>query len=317
MISFQWFLITGRKIAKQNGGPMITRSAVQTFVKRYHIKVRKVQRKKQQPKDDFTEKIKQWHLNYRESLIKSQRPGSHYDCKWGRFKPYQRINVDQVPLPFVLDKTQTYERPLGRNEKVWVSHPGSGLEKRQCTLQIAFSPENNRIKIEIIFRGTCKGIKEMVKRSYHPSVDVDFQKNAWADTKYPCDWVNKTLKPAITEGEEFVLLCDNLTAQTSEDFKSAVKNINGIVWYGLPGATDIWQPVDAGYGWLLKKLTAKAQNDWLELEENLDTWMGNNEKTLTASDHRILITQWVGKAADTLVSSEYDHFCCRCFEKTG
>ena len=125
------------------------------------------------------------------------------------------------------------------------------------------------------------------------------------------------MKPAVSEGEEFVLLCDNLTAQVTDEFKSAVRNINGIVHFGVPGATDIWQPVDAGYGWLLKKLTAKAQNDWLELEENLDTWMGNNEKTLTASDRRILITQWVGKAADTLVSSEYDHFRWRCFEKTG
>ena len=68
--------------------------------------------------------------------------------------------MDQVPLPFVLDKTTTYEMPLGRNEKVWIASAGSGLEKRQCTLQVCFSPENNHVKVEIIFRGKGKGIKE-------------------------------------------------------------------------------------------------------------------------------------------------------------
>ena len=158
------------------------------------------------------------------------------------------------------------------------------------------------------------GIKEIEKKSYHPAVDVYFQDNAWADTRFSCDWVTKTLKPAVSEGEEFVLLCDNLTAQVTDEFKSAVRNINGIVHFGVPGATDIWQPVDAGYGYQLKKLTAKAQDEWLELDENINLWTAG---TLTASDRRILITQWVGEASEKLNSSDYDNFRWRCFEKTG
>ena len=30
--------------------------------------------------------------------------------KYGRYKPYQRANVDQVPLPFVNDMDTTYEQ---------------------------------------------------------------------------------------------------------------------------------------------------------------------------------------------------------------
>ena len=37
-----------------------------------------------------------------------------------------------------------------------------------------------------------------------------------------CEWVEKTLKPVINPGEEFGLICDNLAAQVSDDFKKAV-----------------------------------------------------------------------------------------------
>ena len=34
--------------------------------------------------------------------------------RYGRYKPYQRANVDQVPLPFVNDMDSTYEQKEGR-----------------------------------------------------------------------------------------------------------------------------------------------------------------------------------------------------------
>lgn len=53
-----------------------------------------------------------------------------------------------------------------------------------------------------------------------------------------CEWVNRTLKTAIEKAglDEFVLICDNLKAQTSEEFKEAVRKINGIVYFGVPGS---------------------------------------------------------------------------------
>ena len=315
-VSFNWFWIKGKIVAKKIGAPLFTRRATQSFIAHYNLKVRRVQRKKQNDKSDFLERMKQWHLNYREALIKSGNTKPTYDPKWGRFKPHQRLNVDQVPLPFALDKKTTYERPLSQNEKVWIAMPGSGLDKRQCTLQICFSPEGNHVKIEIIFRGKGK-VSKLEKKAYHKAVDVYFQDNAWADTEFSCKWVERTLKSAIPLGEEFVLICDNLNSQTSTDFKEAIRKINGIVYYGLPNATDIWQPVDAGYGYLVKKLVAKAQDKWLESDENIDRWMGNGPKPMTASDRRILITDWVGEAFEELKKSDYDNMRKRCFEKTG
>ena len=46
-------------------------------------------------------------------------------------------------------------------------------------------------------------------------------------------------------------------------------------------ATDLWQPVDAGMGRLLKVLVFHEQQDWLEYDQNIDLWMGNSEEKLT------------------------------------
>ena len=73
------------------------------------------------------------------------------------------FNVDQSPLPFVIDHERTYEiieAKEKRYNKVWIQQPGSGLDKRQCMLQVCVRAEGEQTKLAIIFRGTGKGIKE-------------------------------------------------------------------------------------------------------------------------------------------------------------
>ena len=246
-VYFLWFWIKGKKIAEEISAPMFTKSAVQVFIKRYNLKVRRVQRKKQIAKNCYYKLLQQWHLKLRESVIKSNSTDENFDKKWGRFKPHQRTNVDQVPLPFALDKKTTYEKPMNRDEKVWISLPGAGLEKRQCTLQLSFSPEDD-LKVEIIFRGGGKRIKDCEKKAYHKSVDVYWQKNAWADTTMSCEWVNKTLKSAVPQGEEFLLICDNLKSQVSDEFLQAVRGINGIIHFVVPGTVYINNSSSFFYG---------------------------------------------------------------------
>ena len=174
-----------------------------------------------------------WYTTLREGLIKT---GSHlplHDRKSGRFTPERRFNVDQVPMPFAIDSKTTYEVNLSKAEKrdhrVWVTNPGSGLGKRQCTLQVCISPES-KVRIAFIFRGYGKRISADKIRAYHPDVDVYWQEKAWADTKFSVEWVRQTLKEGIKplEGKEFFLFCDSFTAQVNEEFLQAVRKINGI-----------------------------------------------------------------------------------------
>ena len=89
-----------------------------------------------------------------------------------------------------------------------------------------------------------------------------------------------------------------------------------MVWYGLKNATDLWQVVDAGIAQTLKVLAGHNYQKWLDEGDNVDSWFGY-ENTPTAMQRRILITQWVGKAWETLCGSEYENLRKRCWEKTG
>eukprot|EP00795_Rhopilema_esculentum_P008179 gene8179-14110_t len=49
----------------------------------------------------------------------------------------------------------------------------------------------------------------------------------------------------------------------------------GVSWYGLPNATDLWQPIEAGYGSLLKVFIQQVHSNWLDADDNADRWFGN------------------------------------------
>ena len=131
-----------------------------------------------------------WHATLRLRLITTGY-NDRYDAKYGRYLPQERFNVDQSPLPFVIDTKKTYElvergNKENRYKSVWVNQPGCDLEKRQCTLQIYLGP-GKQPRVAIIFRGSGKRITEDEKASWHTDVDIFFQQCAWTDTKFCCE----------------------------------------------------------------------------------------------------------------------------------
>ena len=61
------------------------------------------------------------------------------------------------------------------------------------------------------------------------------------------------MKPAVDQLSQFIFDCDNLQDQTTKVFVwNKSKEWNSMV--GVTDATDIWQPVDNGYGALYKRL---------------------------------------------------------------
>ena len=84
-----------------------------------------------------------------------------------------------------------------------------------------------------------KRILAVEKASWHSDVGVYVQFNASADTNFCVQWVKKTSKPVV-EGR-FVIFLNNLQGQIADEFKQEVAEAGGVYWYGLPGATDIWQ----------------------------------------------------------------------------
>ena len=144
----------------------------------------------------------------------------------------------------------------------------------------------------VIFRG--KGRVPMVERAaYDPRVDVFFQENARMDTATSIVWLKKSLLRSL-KGEEGVvprkqsiLFADNLLAQTMDEFKRVLhEECNTLLWLLPPGTTDELQPVDAGYGRLLK----------VEAGKELDEWLGKDKQPVAVGDQRAICWQTANSA---------------------
>ena len=125
----------------------------QRFKRRNNIPLRCRTNKKQHSADAAREKIQKFHRNLR-NAVKSKRRRSNAvpDRKYGRWMPKQTLNVNQVPLPFAVKQDRTYDF-LG-SKQIWVSQPGSGLDKRKATLQLCTRAEGKQtVQPAIVFRG--------------------------------------------------------------------------------------------------------------------------------------------------------------------
>ena len=93
---------------------------------------------------------------------------------------------------------------------------------------MCFQPNGEQPRIAVIFQGQGNRISEDKFQGWH-DIDVYFQQNAWADMEFSVVWVEKILKQVAEKESRFVLFCDNLTAETSDDFKTVASNLGGII----------------------------------------------------------------------------------------
>eukprot|EP01035_Chromulina_nebulosa_P021067 gene21067-27297_t len=117
-----------------------------------------------------------------------------------------------------------------------------------------------------------------------------------------------------------LLFCDNLDSQVHEGFLHSLHELDASRYCLPPGETEMTQPIDGGCGAVVKMIIGQIQDEWLDVEGNLDAWEGDPNATykLDASMRRILITKWVGEAWERLTTyAAYKDTFRRCFEVTG
>ena len=237
------------------------------------------------------------------------------DAVHGRFLLHDRFNLDQVKLPFTsaTDRTVDFvgaERPRS-------NVPAEGLLKRFGTINLCFPPalwdRKAPGRISLILPGAGR-LSAAELAAYDKRVCVSFQRKAWQDRPTAVKWLDEIWAPiAMSTSGEKLLFCDNLDAHACEAFRKRARELNTLVWFFPPNCTDFLQPVDAGAGALIVLLYIRAQDRWLDKDSNLELW----ENKMTASQRRILVTQWLGEAWDMFLSPTYDDARLRYFQKTG
>ena len=97
----------------------------------------------------------------------------------GQYELRDIANMDQTPLPFVLNGGKGYETQGAKT--VWHRGGASGLDKQQCTAQLTiFADGVPRVK--------GLRIAEAEKKQYDSRVVVHFQENAWCDENVMKFW---------------------------------------------------------------------------------------------------------------------------------
>ena len=123
------------------------------FKDRHGISLRRPTNICQRPAEDKMTAVQSFHKDLRQKA--AVRDGEERRDV-GRFSLSQIANMDQTPLPFCFTDGRTY---TDKGDKtVWVRGGPSGMEKRQCTVQLTiFADGEPRTKPLIIFRG--KGLR--------------------------------------------------------------------------------------------------------------------------------------------------------------
>ena len=88
------------------------------FKKRHGISFRRTTNKKKDAADNGRQTIQKFHCDLREAFkSRRRRFNLAQDVKYGQWTPKNQYNIDQVPLPFVIDYNKTYD--ITGNKQVW------------------------------------------------------------------------------------------------------------------------------------------------------------------------------------------------------
>ena len=129
------------------------------FKCRMKISRRRTTNVSQHQPSDLETKIRQFHQEIRRVAAEGESRGP-----LGQFDVSTVANVDQTPLPFMFSGGEGYD--VTGTTTVWHRGAASGLDKRQCTVQLTiFADGVPRVKPLLIFRG--KGLRILKLRHGH------------------------------------------------------------------------------------------------------------------------------------------------------
>ena len=170
-------------------------------------------------------------------------------CRRGVYQTKDIANMDQTPLPFELDDGKTYA-DKGSSE-VWCVSGSSGLDKRQCTVQLTIFVGVPRVRPLVIFHGKGLRITRKEQEAWNCRVQLAFEPKAWCDESMMIKWIweqwgNICINPPTTGSTEKILVADGV--------KALLKKKNTKLVNVAPGCTSRVQPLDVSFNKPLRML---------------------------------------------------------------
>jgi hypothetical protein len=257
------------------------------YKKRYRISIQCQTNKKNKSIHEKLPLIKKFH---KWLLLVLQMSAPQRCPKYGRFPAFLMFHMDQIPIAFDVGSKRTNN---GMGSVCFIRRVlGSGLDKRQATLQLCIRADGEQVvRLAIIFRGQGNVLDEEEMKLYQSLrhlITVYFQHNAWADVFVMLEWLKQFHCDTAGVGEEVLLGMDNHGAQQTCKFRQAAKAGKTCLAYTPPVCTDCISPCDHHVGAHLKVLIKSLFQE--EMENTL-----HNVK-LSASQRRMMMAIWAASA---------------------
>jgi hypothetical protein len=238
------------------------------------------------------------------------------DPIYGRFAPEAMWNMDQVPFSFVRCHRRSYNL---KGSYCWIKNQGpSGIDKRMCTIVLTLRAAGEQIvKPFVLFRGQGSLSKKLIQELDEWGIPYGFNEKAWSDGRTSCAYL-RYFKGLVTqhapEIKEHLLLLDNFSAQTTEDFVTLACDLDIIPAYFPPNCTHLVQPVDHHIAAWLKYMFGEFYK--VEQELRNDEWTRyRTTKTLSVQARRYTMLQWMSSAWNRLKAMP--EFIFKSFVSTG
>lgn len=256
-------------------GFQFSRAWFSRFKRRKGISLRSPTNTAQHVPDNYKEYIENFHSYIRYHCSNGvPSPGIAQPGQVGRFRLSNIANMDQIPLEFEFLSGATYE--VKGSKTVWVRSQGSGLGKRQATIQAAiFGDGISRIKPLIIFRGKGTKLIKTERDMWDKRVAVDFQENAWVDEAVMLRWLQKQWLLSVDlhgcpqmsllrHSMPRMLVLDVHRAQKTQAVKDCMRRLHTLPVMVPPGCTSLVQPLDVCINKPLKdRIHALAEQHYL------------------------------------------------------
>lgn len=321
-----WFIAQARKLVTEiyPGNTLVadfqfSKGWFRRFKKRQRIAYRTPTNKAQEIPAHYVLSIQKFHIYLRKLAIGSL---TLYSIPTGLvnelpvlgvFRLCDIANVDQTPCSFDFLTGKTYN--IQGEKTVWVKSTGSGLDKRQMTVQLTiFADGIARVKPLVVFRGKGLRITAAEKMLWDNRVQVVFQENAWVDEDIFIWWIQhawKMCRSSVFDTSQKLITLDMHRAQNTEKVKDTFKHARTTPAIIPGGCTSLIQPLDVSINKSFKQYLEDASQE--HFFENTDSWM---EGKVSAKERRILMAKWVGDAWDKIAQNHIDSVK-RSFAKCG
>jgi len=171
------------------------------------------------------------------NLIRALVLGRHRDLRY-------ILNMDQMPVYFCMTQKKTLEVVGVKTVHICTSTS----DTKRATVAVTIAADGTVLPLTVVFKGKPDGRITQTEFSTYPTTHhYHCQDSAWMDERVMLAWVNKVLKPYVTEHVIPILILDSYFCHMMASVVTKIQELGIEVKHIPGGCTSLCQPVDVGF----------------------------------------------------------------------